>query len=50
VIDSQGNFLWSPKKFISRIGVRDLVVVATPYALTDIVPQNIDRAQDVAKS
>ena len=45
-LDAQGNFLWSPKKFIAAIGVRDLVVVETPDALL-ICPR--DRAQDVGK-
>jgi mannose-1-phosphate guanylyltransferase len=45
-IDAQGNFLWSPSKFVAAIGVRDLVVVETPDALL-ICPR--DRAQDVGK-
>ena len=45
-IDAQGNFLWSPKKFVAAIGVRDLVVVETDDALL-ICPR--DRAQDVGK-
>jgi mannose-1-phosphate guanylyltransferase len=45
-IDAEGNFLWSPSKFIAAIGVRDLVVVETPDALL-ICPR--DRAQDVGK-
>ncbi len=45
-IDASGNFLWSPKKFVATVGVRDLVVVETPDALL-IVPR--DRAQDVGK-
>jgi mannose-1-phosphate guanylyltransferase len=45
-LDAQGNFLWSPSKFVAAIGIRDLVVVETPDALL-IVPR--DRAQDVAK-
>ena len=44
--DAQGNFLWSPSKFVAAIGVRDLVVVETPDALL-ICPR--DRAQDVGK-
>ncbi|MGH9790572.1 MAG: mannose-1-phosphate guanylyltransferase [Candidatus Acidiferrales bacterium] len=43
-IDATGNFLWSPKKFVAALGVRDLVVVETPDALL-ICPRN--RAQDV---
>lgn len=45
-LDAEGNFLWSPDKFVAAIGVRDLVVVETPDALL-ICPR--DRAQDVAK-
>jgi len=45
-LDSQGNFLWSPCKFVAAMGVKDLVVVETPDALL-ICPR--DRAQDVAK-
>jgi mannose-1-phosphate guanylyltransferase len=44
--DADGNFLWSPKKFVAAIGVNDLVVVETPDALL-ICPR--DRAQDVGK-
>jgi len=45
-IDAEGNFLWSPDKFVAAIGVRDLVVVDTPDALL-ICPR--ERAQDVSK-
>jgi mannose-1-phosphate guanylyltransferase len=45
-IDAQGNFLWSPTKYIAAIGVRDLIVVETPDALL-ICPR--ERAQDVGK-
>jgi len=45
-LDADGNFLWSPEKFIAAVGIRDLVVVETPDALL-ICPR--DRAQDVAK-
>jgi mannose-1-phosphate guanylyltransferase len=45
-IDSAGNFLWSPKKFIAALGIRDLVVVETPDALL-ICPR--ERSQDVGK-
>ncbi|MHB8754033.1 MAG: mannose-1-phosphate guanylyltransferase [Candidatus Acidiferrales bacterium] len=44
--DATGNFLWSPKKFVAAIGVRDLVVVETEDAML-ICPR--DRAQDVGK-
>jgi mannose-1-phosphate guanylyltransferase len=46
VLDGEGNFLWSPAKFIAAIGVRDLVVVETPDALL-VCPR--ERAQDVGK-
>jgi mannose-1-phosphate guanylyltransferase len=45
-LDAEGNFFWSPDKFVAAIGVHDLVVVETPDALL-ICPQ--DRAQDVGK-
>ncbi|HKV61059.1 MAG TPA: sugar phosphate nucleotidyltransferase [Candidatus Acidoferrum sp.] len=45
-LDAEGNFLWSPSKFVAAFGVRDLVVVETPDALL-ICPR--DRAQDVGK-
>lgn len=45
-LDAQGNFLWSPKKFVAAIGVKDLVVVETDDALL-LCPR--DRAQDVGK-
>jgi len=45
-VDAQGNFLWSPTKYIAAIGVRDLIVVETPDALL-ICPR--ERAQDVGK-
>ena len=41
-----GNFFWSPKKFVAAIGVQDLVVVETEDALL-ICPR--ERAQDVGK-
>jgi mannose-1-phosphate guanylyltransferase len=45
-LDATGNFLWSRKKFVAAIGVRDLVVVETDDALL-ICPR--ERAQDVGK-
>ncbi len=45
-LDAEGNFLWSPEKFVAAIGVRDLVVVETKDALL-LCPR--DRAQDVGK-
>src|SRR6202022_3940528 len=46
MIEAEGNFIWSPTKFVAAIGVRDLVVVETPDALL-ICPRG--RAQDVGK-
>jgi mannose-1-phosphate guanylyltransferase len=46
ILDSEGNFLWSPSKFVAAIGIRDLVVVETHDALL-ICPRQ--RAQDVGK-
>jgi mannose-1-phosphate guanylyltransferase len=46
MLDAEGNFIWSPSKFVAAIGVRDLVVVETPDALL-ICPRN--RSQDVGK-
>jgi mannose-1-phosphate guanylyltransferase len=46
VIDAEGNFLWSPTKYVAAVGVRDLVVVDTPDALL-ICPR--ERAQDIGK-
>ena len=46
VLDAHGNFLWSPKKFVAAIGIRDLVVVETEDALL-LCPR--DRAQEVGK-
>ncbi|MGH9776323.1 MAG: mannose-1-phosphate guanylyltransferase [Candidatus Acidiferrales bacterium] len=45
-LDSAGNYLWSPKKFIAAIGVHDLVCVETPDAIL-LCPR--ERAQDVGK-
>jgi mannose-1-phosphate guanylyltransferase len=45
-LDAEGNYLWSPGKFVAAIGVRDLVVVDTVDALL-ICPR--ERAQDVGK-
>jgi mannose-1-phosphate guanylyltransferase len=45
-LDAHGNFLWSPKKFVAAIGIRDLVVVETEDALL-LCP--LDRAQEVGK-
>jgi len=45
-LDAEGNFLWSPGKFVAAIGVHDLVVVETADALL-ICPR--ERAQDVGR-
>jgi len=46
MLDAEGNFLWSPDKFVAAVGIRDLVVVETPDALL-ICPR--ERSQDVSK-
>ncbi|HLW99594.1 MAG TPA: sugar phosphate nucleotidyltransferase [Candidatus Acidoferrales bacterium] len=45
-LDANGNFLWSPRKFIATVGVDNLIVVETEDALL-ICPR--ERAQDVGK-
>ncbi len=45
-IDSRGNYVYSPKKFVSLVGVNDLVVVETEDAL---LITTRDRSQDVGK-
>jgi mannose-1-phosphate guanylyltransferase len=45
-LDAEGNYLWSRKKFIAAIGVRDLVLVETDDAL---LLCSRDRSQDVGK-
>lgn len=45
-LDANGNFLWSPRKFVAAVGVSDLVVVETDDAL--LICRR-DRAQDVGK-
>jgi mannose-1-phosphate guanylyltransferase len=44
--DADGNYFWSPKKFVAAIGVRNLVLVETDDAL---LLCSRDRAQDVGK-
>jgi mannose-1-phosphate guanylyltransferase len=46
ILDASGNYLWSPKKFVAAVGVRDLVVVETDDALLICSRQ---RSQDVGK-
>jgi mannose-1-phosphate guanylyltransferase len=45
-MSSQGNYVYSPNKFVSLIGVNDLVVVETDDA---ILITARDRSQDVGK-
>ncbi len=45
-IDATGNFLWSPKKFVGAIGIKDVVLVETEDAIL-LCPR--DRTQDVSK-
>ncbi|HTU34110.1 MAG TPA: mannose-1-phosphate guanylyltransferase [Candidatus Acidoferrum sp.] len=45
-LDATGNYLWSGKKFVAAIGVRDLVVVETDDALLICARE---RSQDVGK-
>ena len=45
-LDAEGNFLWSPGKYVAAIGVSGLVVVETPDALLICLRE---RAQDVGK-
>jgi mannose-1-phosphate guanylyltransferase len=46
LLDATGNLVWSPRKFVAAIGIRDMVVVETSDALL-ICPRG--RAQDVGK-
>ena len=45
-LDAEGNYFWSPSKFVAAIGVRDLVVVETDDALLVCARE---RSQDVGK-
>src|SRR6202790_287023 len=45
-LDAQGNFFWSPKKFVAAVGIRDMVIVEADDALL-LCPR--ERAQDVGK-
>ena len=45
-LDAEGNYFWSPKKFVAAIGVRDLVLVETADAL---LLCSRERSQDVGK-
>ena len=46
-LDSQGNMVVSPKKFVVTVGVRDLIVVETDDALLVCARE---RSQDVGKA
>ena len=45
-LEAEGNYFWSPGKFVAAIGVRDLVLVETPDA---ILLCSRERSQDVGK-
>jgi mannose-1-phosphate guanylyltransferase len=45
-LDASGNYLWSPKKFVAAIGVKDLILVETGDA---ILLCHRNNSQDVAK-
>ena len=45
-MDTAGNFVWSPRKLVAAIGVRDLILVETEDAIL-LCPRH--RAQDVGK-
>jgi mannose-1-phosphate guanylyltransferase len=45
-LDSSGNLIWSPSKFVAAVGVSDLVVVETTDAL---LVCSRERAQDVGR-
>jgi mannose-1-phosphate guanylyltransferase len=45
-LDAEGNYFWSPKKFVAAIGVKDLVLVETDDAL---LLCSRERSQDVGK-
>ena len=45
-LDAEGNYFWSPKKFVAAIGVSDMVLVETDDA---ILLCSRERAQDVGK-
>jgi mannose-1-phosphate guanylyltransferase len=45
-LDAEGNYFWSPKKFVAAIGVRDVVLVETEDAVLLCAR---DRSQDVGK-
>ena len=46
LLDTSGNLVWSPRKFVAAVGIRDMIVVETSDALL-ICPRA--RAQDVGR-
>jgi mannose-1-phosphate guanylyltransferase len=45
-LEASGNYLWSPRKFVAAVGVRDLVLVETDDAL---LVCSRERSQDVGQ-
>ncbi len=45
-IDAEDNYVYSPKKFVALVGVKDLVIVDTEDAL---LIAHRDHSQDVGK-
>src|SRR5215469_4581973 len=45
-VDAQGNYFWSPRKFVAAVGVRDLILVGTGDA---ILLCSREKSQDVGK-
>jgi mannose-1-phosphate guanylyltransferase len=45
-LDAEGNYFWSPKKFVAAVGVKDLVLVETDDA---VLLCSRERSQDVGK-
>ncbi|HEY9126137.1 MAG TPA: mannose-1-phosphate guanyltransferase, partial [Acidobacteriaceae bacterium] len=45
-LDSENNYIFSPKKFVALVGVEDLVIVETEDAL---LVTHRKRSQDVGK-
>ena len=45
-LDAEGNYVYSPKKFVAVVGVKDVVVVETDDAL---LVTTREKAQDVGK-
>jgi mannose-1-phosphate guanylyltransferase len=45
-LESEGNYFWSPKKFVAAVGIKDIVLVETEDA---ILLCSRERSQDVGK-